>query len=85
MKLIEYCPEGHKHIFLPASLLFEDCYYCKYCDEILHIKLVKTGREFFKEHFSGDRFEEIKQQALMQEARQKVTKDDLIKLGLLTL
>ncbi|MCX6217646.1 hypothetical protein [Spirosoma sp.] len=83
IKPLKHCPQGHQHIFLPESLLFEDCYYCPTCDEIYHVKLVKTGREFFAQHFSTDRFQELKDRALMQQARQKVSRDDLIKLGIL--
>lgn len=79
----KYCPEGHSWLFLPSSLLFGDCYYCKSCDKIYRPSIEEVSKEWFKEHFVSDRFNQIKELSEVLEARKKVSTEDLIKLGYL--
>jgi hypothetical protein len=78
-----YSPKGNELIEVFNTTLFSDCYYCPIEDKIFVEKLTEVPRQHFKDNFYTDRFEEIKQYALMLEAKKKVTKKDLIKLGYL--
>jgi hypothetical protein len=78
-----FCPKGHKWIRHNASLLFSDCYYCKDCDKIFIPTVKELTKEWFEKNYNSRRFEEIKQDCFRSEAMNKVTKDDLVKLGYL--
>lgn len=82
MKEPKYSPQGNKLIAVKNTVLFSDCYYCPSEDKIYEETLTEVRRERFS-NFSSDRFEEIKQLALIKEARNKVSKTDLKKLGYL--
>ena len=72
-----YCPCGNSWIRVPKSTLFGDCYYCPDCDKIYQPLIVDVSK-----NFSSERFKQIKNLALIFDARQKVSKEDLIKLGI---
>lgn len=76
-----YSPDGNELIEVFNTTLFSDCYYCPKEDKIYANKLVEITLEYFHNNFMTDRFEDIKQLALLKKAKEKVTKDDLIKLG----
>lgn len=78
-----YSPKGNELIEVFNTTLFKDCYYCPLEDKIFVEKLTEVRKKYFEDNFFTDRFEEIKQYALMLEAKKKVTKKDLIKLGYL--
>lgn len=79
----KYCPEGHKWTFCPSSLMFRDCYYCKNCDKVYGIRFLEITKKWFSEHYNSDRRSDIIHYAEMIDAREKVTNEDLIKLGYL--
>lgn len=79
----KYCPRGHNWIRVPSSLLFSDCYYCEACDKIFEPTVKEVTKKWFEKNFHSDRFNEIKDLAKLIEAKNKVTKADLIKLGYL--
>lgn len=76
-----YSPDGNELIEVFNTTLFADCYYCPKEDVIFIEKLVEVSKQYFKDNFYTNRFEDIKRFALLKEAKQKVTKEDLIKLG----
>lgn len=78
-----YCPKGHKWIFVPSSLLFSDCYYCKACDKIYQPTVKEVTKKYFEENFNTDRFNDIKEFAEFIEAKEKIRREHLVKLGLL--
>lgn len=78
-----YCPKGHLWIFVPSSLVFQDCYYCQGCDKIYRVTYKEVTREWFQKNYNSDRFQAIKNRALISEALKKVTNEDLVKLGYL--
>lgn len=79
----KYCPQGHLWTRVPSSLIFGDCYYCEKCDEIYKPSVNIVSRDFFKENYVSDRFEQLKSFAKTIEARKKVSDADLKKLGYL--
>lgn len=79
----KYCPCGNSWIRVPSSTLFGDCYYCEKCDKIFQPTVKELTRDWFKENYVSDRFEQIKRLAKIVDARSKVTNNDLIKLGYL--
>ena len=78
-----YSPKGNYLIEVFNTTLFEDCYYCPVEDKIFVLKLKELKKEYFNKFFSSPRFNQIKTLALIKEAKNKVTKEDLIKLGYL--
>ena len=78
----KYCPCGNSWIRVPNSTLFSDCYYCPHCDKIFQPTVKEVTKKWFSENFSSDRFQQIKNLALIVDARKKVSKEDLVKLGL---
>jgi hypothetical protein len=79
----KYCPCGNNWTKLPDNLTFQECYYCGSCDKVFIPTVKELTKEWFKEHYNSDRFSEIKELAKIIEARKKITKEQLIKLGLL--
>jgi len=77
----DFCPKGHKWIFVSASLLSDDYFYCAECDKIYGITVKEIPKKWFDKNYNTDRFGRMKELALIKEARTKVTKDDLVKLG----
>lgn len=80
---MRYSPDGNELIEVFNTTLFADCYYCPKEDKIYVEKLSEVTKDYFKEQFYTNRFEQIKQYALIKKAKEKVTKEDLIKLGYL--
>jgi hypothetical protein len=78
-----YCPSGHKWTRLKANLVFSDCYFCFNCDKVYQPTVQEVTKEWFKENYNTDRFNDIKQMARVKEAFKKVTHEDLIKMKLL--
>lgn len=78
-----YCPNDHLLIFVPSSTLYSDCYYCKNCNKIYAPVLEEKTKAYFKEEYVTDRFNEIRNYALFLEGKEKVNRNDLIKLGYL--
>jgi len=78
-----FCPKGHSWVRVNSSFIFSDCYYCEKCDKIYQPTVKEVSKKWFKNNFNSDRFEEIKQLALIIKAKEKVTKEDLQKLGYL--
>jgi hypothetical protein len=76
-----FCPCGNKWIFIPASLSFGDYYYCEKCDKIFVPTVEERTKEWFEKNYRTDRLCELKNLARIVEARAKVTKDDLKRLG----
>lgn len=76
-----YSPDGNELIEVFNTTLFSDCWFCPKEDKVYVQKLTEVPKQHFKENYYTNRFEQIKRFALIQKARQKVTKEDLIKLG----
>lgn len=78
-----FCPCGNSWIRVPNSTLFSDCYYCSHCDKIFQPTIKEVPKKWFDKNFSSPRFEQIKNLALIIQAKSKVKKEDLEKLGYL--
>jgi hypothetical protein len=80
MNKVEFCPLGHRVLHVPDSLLGPESWYCPDCDKLYQpvLQVADLSR------FPPERAQEIKELALILEARRNVTKGDLIKLGYLT-
>ena len=79
----EFCICGQGLIEVFNTTLFQDCYYCPYCDEVYILKITKVPKSYFKKVFTSDRFNDIKRFALIKQAKKRITYDDLVKLGYL--
>lgn len=79
----EFCPRGHKWIFIGSSLLYSGYYYCPKCDKIYKPTVREVTKEEIENNFNNRRYNEMKDLAKYIEARKKVTKNDLKKLGYL--
>lgn len=80
---MRYSPDGNELIEVCNTTLFADCYYCPKEDKIYVEKLTEVTKDYFKNNFYTNKFEQIKQYALIKKAKEQVTKEDLIKLGYL--
>lgn len=80
------CPKCKNYSLIENSdsIIFYKNYYCQGCDAIFVEGLKELSKKWFKENFSSDRFQEIRELSLYRLALQKVTKEHLEKLGLLT-
>ena len=76
-----YCGQPWTKVF--NTTLYSDCYYCHSCDKIYELTATEVTKKRFKNHFTSDRFSQIKRYAKIVEAKKKVTNDDLVKLGYL--
>ncbi len=70
-----YCTKGHKLTEVSNTLITDDCYVCLECKEIYELKYVKVEKFELKADIL--KFTEI------LKAREKVSTEDLIKLGYL--
>lgn len=78
----EFCPKGHPITCVGSNSLYSPYHYCEKCDSIYVSKLeqVRTGDlSMFSD--PQKRMNEMKEFAKFLAARQKVTKEDLKKLG----
>jgi hypothetical protein len=73
----KFCPQGHTLFVVPDSLLGPESFYCEECDKIYQPVLQEADLS----EFSPERADAIKELALILDARRKITKADLIKLG----
>lgn len=78
----EFCPKGHPITSVGSNLLYAPYHYCEECDSIYISKLeeVRTG-DFSMFSNPQKRMREMKEFAKFLAARQKVTKEDLKRLG----
>jgi len=80
----ETCVCGNNWTEVFNTLMYSDCYFCTHCNKVYAPSVREVTQEEFKEKFNSDRFQEIKTFAKIKEAKRKITKEDLIKLGYLT-
>lgn len=78
MENFKYCECGEEIIYVGNYIIGPQYYYCSHCDKLFHIKL-----EEIKDGVNTNRKQEMKNLAMFYEAKNKVTKKDLIKIGLL--
>ena len=81
----KYCPEGHLWIEAKNTGLYLDYYFCPECNEIYTLSPVKRSKEEINRNFCSDRHTEMIQYAKNIQAIEKVTFEDLKKLGYLEL
>lgn len=79
----DFCVCGNKWIKVFNTVLCFNCYYCPSCDKVYKPTVIEVPREELSEMFAGDRFDKIKEFALISEARKKVTPYDLERMGYL--
>jgi len=59
-----YCPKGHGDwVFIPASMLYPDIYWCEKCDAFYYPKVAPMTAEKLNEDFSSDRASELTKRA----------------------
>ena len=78
----EFCPKGHPITSVGSNSLYAPYHFCEKCDSIYISKLkeVRTGDlSMFSD--PQKRMREMKEFAKFLAARQKVTKEDLKRLG----
>lgn len=64
----EYCPNGHKWVFVPASTLYPDYYYCSEEDEFWEPTVRKLKVIDIAKQYNGDRPNAMIVHALAEEA-----------------
>ena len=79
----KFCPNGHEWQFVDGSLLYGPYYYCSICDKFWTPTVKEISREEINKDFLSDRAKEMEGYARTLAAKQRVTRKDLIKLGLL--
>ena len=77
----EICVCGNNWTEVFNTLLYSDCYFCTHCNKLYAPSVREVTKEEIDERFNSDRFNAIKTFAQIKEAKKKITKEDLIKLG----
>ena len=81
----EDCHCGMRWIFVKSSTLYPDYYYCKHCDSFFVPRTRRVSEEEINAEYCSDRAQEMKEYALLVEAKKKITYNDLVRLGYLEL
>lgn len=84
MEKFKFCPKGHGWTYNENTELYQPHYVCLECNKIYRETVKEVTKDFFDKEFNSDRFGEIIMFTKIKEAKKKVNKDDLIKLGYLT-
>lgn len=59
----EYCPNGHKWIFIPSSTLYSDLYLCKECDCFYQPTVKRLAKERIAQQYTSDRVGQLIERA----------------------
>jgi len=77
----EFCICGERWIKVFNTLMHSDCYYCPSCDKIYEPTVREITRDALAVMYIPDKFDQIKRFALRKDALNKVTYNDLKRLG----
>lgn len=73
-----YCPKGHGDwVFIPASLLHSDIYWCEKCDCFYYPKVQAQSYESLNKYYSSDRAAELIKRAKFLRWRDSLTPKDM--------
>ena len=72
----EFCPKGHKWIFLPSSLLCYDLFYCEPCGTFYEPTVKPKSFEAINKEFSADQSDELIQNAKFRQWKNNLTYKD---------
>lgn len=76
-----YCPKGHSGwVFIPASTLYSDIYYCPECKVFYYPTVKKLTREQLNREYSTDRATELIKRAEFITWKNKLTPRDMVTL-----
>ena len=55
----EFCPKGHTWVFIPASNLYSDIFWCGTCEKFYYPSVKSMPKEKLNEMFASDRAGEL--------------------------
>jgi hypothetical protein len=79
----EFCPCGDKWTKVNATNHFSTYYYCQKCDKIFVPTFKEVKQQYFDKNYSSGKRQFLVDLAKFFDAKSKVTKEDLKKLGYL--
>ena len=74
----EYCHKGHPWIFIDASVLYGQYFYCKECDKLYRLHPVEITREEVNKGFNTERYNEMVSMAKLKEFKKSITKEECL-------
>lgn len=75
-----YCPKGHGDwIFIPASTLFYDVWFCEKCDCFYEPTVTKIKKGAINKNFHSDREKQLFDRAMFLKWKNALSYEDFIK------
>lgn len=73
-----YCPKGHGDwVFIPASTLYSDIYWCELCDCFYYPRVQAQSYESLNKNYSSDRAKALIDRAKFLKWKSKLQQKDM--------